>query len=497
MTLRFAILCGGGGTRLWPASREAQPKQFLPLGAPQSLVVQTLQRLLDGGATQQPQHDVVLISNASMAHRLALELEREHLGYLASNLIAEPARRNTGPAIALAAAVLCNDHAATDDDLLVVLPADHQLGHCAHFVADLQTAAQQAQQLGVIATLGVPPTHPDTGFGYIELDAPPSNAVAYKARRFVEKPDLATAEAYLSSGRFLWNAGIFVLSIATLKQALHRHAPSLASLLACSTGDALQRFATLPAISFDYAVMEHADHVVVVPCRSTWSDVGSWDSVYDLLPKDAEANALSEPNTTVLVDTQGCLVWQQPGSQRRLALVGLSDCCVVDTPDATLVVRRGASQQVKQVVDALHQQACPTLQQPAVELTAWGSISPIVGPNALAAKAPSAWLWTLAPCDTPLRLQLHSSLAAHAWASCLQPETVPAPVLELNHQPVSLPGLMQLDGQLSPHTLTVAPHQHPLQLLWLGQSPHVLAASMATPLLEAKAPQQQHAVGAV
>lgn len=367
--MKYIILCGGGGTRLWPLSRSRWPKQFLSLGDEQSLMCQTIGRILPEDGRARHQQNVYIVSNTQLYSLVQEDLARNGLEAIQPNVLAEPLRRNTAPAIALAAQYIAEQDDVTEDDVLVILPADHQIANESRFREHLYQAEALAKQ-GYIATLGVPPSHPETGYGYIEVQETYSQCDWLPVKRFVEKPDLDTAQRYVDSQRFLWNAGIFVLSIRTLMTALKAHAPHIDQLLAKGYHQALAEFASMPDISFDYAVMEHAQKVAVVPMRTDWSDVGSWDSVYEIHDKDVHENVLLQPDTTFMVDSKHCMVWNTSG--RNIALVGMQNCLVVDTPDALLISAQGHTQQVKSVVCELERRENPAAQSPVTESLWWG-----------------------------------------------------------------------------------------------------------------------------
>jgi mannose-1-phosphate guanylyltransferase len=277
---------------------------------------------------------------------------------LAENVLVEPAARNTAPCIGWATRTIRARHG---DARLVVLPADHFVPDAEHFRRDLGLALEAARG-GNIVLLGLVPTRPETGYGYIErgaaLDADAASSVdgglgqVHAVARFVEKPDHARALAYLAGGRHLWNAGIFVFDAAAMDDAIRRHLPALAEGL--DRLDAAPRalaelYPTLPSISIDYGVMEREPGIRVIPVRFPWSDVGSWDAAYEEAPKDADGNALL--GDALAHGTRGTLVDARSG--RVVAVVGVEDLVVVDTPDAVLVARRGQTQDVKHVVGAL------------------------------------------------------------------------------------------------------------------------------------------------
>lgn len=348
------ILAGGAGTRFWPASRSLRPKQLLPLVGEAPLLLETARRVLPmcGG------WDRILVGTG----RHLVAPTAEILPDLPpSGVLAEPVPRNTAPCIAWAAARVCRVH---PDAVVMVLPSDHHIGDLGRFRKALALAVDAAAT-GVITTIGIKPTHPETGFGYIELapeKAPPAPS-ALSVRRFVEKPDRARAEAFLAGGNHLWNAGMFFFRARDMMAALRKHQPALAegvTALAEAAGTegeaaALDRiFPTLPSVSIDFGLMEHLDELAVIPGDFGWSDLGSWQSAWELAPHDEAGN--SAPAGTVFVDARDNHVvdLRAPSAKKRvLALVGVQDLVVVETDDAILVVPRERSQDVKAVVEAL------------------------------------------------------------------------------------------------------------------------------------------------
>ena len=348
------ILAGGAGTRFWPASRAGRPKQLLPLLGGDALVLETARRVLPltGGWER-----VLIGSGRHLAAPTAALL-----GELpAQNLLVEPVPRNTAPCIAWAAARVAR---LDPDAVVMVLPSDHHIVDLPRFREALELAVATAAT-GVITTIGIRPTHPETGYGYIEIDAEaaPHAPGALAVRRFVEKPDRARAEQFLASGNFLWNAGMFFFRARDMMAALRAHLPALAdgveALAAAegteAEGEALDRiFPALPAVSIDVGVMEHLDRLAVIPGDFGWSDLGSWHSAWELAAKDAQGNAA--PGGTVLVDARNNQVVDlrtAATAKRVMALVGVDDLVVVETDDAILVVPRSRAQDVKLVVEAL------------------------------------------------------------------------------------------------------------------------------------------------
>ena len=344
------ILSGGSGTRLWPLSRDARPKQFLPLVGDRSLFQQAVLRTR--GVTIAVLEPLVVCNEA---HRFIVAEQLRELGSHPSAVVLEPAGRNTAPAVAVAALIAQRTAAAGGTDpLLLVLPADHLVRDVAAFAAAVDAAAAAATA-GHLVTFGIVPDRPETGYGYLKRGADRGRWSLLE--RFVEKPDLATAERYVASGQYLWNSGMFVLGAGAYLRELERHAPAM--LAACreavktaSVDADFTRlgaaFAAGPADSIDYAVMEKTDHAAVVPLDAGWNDVGSWSALYDVLDKDSAGNvAVGDAIVEQCRDTYVL------SSSRTVAAVGLTNVVVVETPDAVLVIARDAAQSVKKVVDRL------------------------------------------------------------------------------------------------------------------------------------------------
>ena len=341
------ILSGGSGTRLWPLSRKNLPKQFLPLAGDSSLFQQTVARTRGLAGAAAP---VVVCSED---HRFLVAEQLLELKVGGASIMLEPIPRNTAPAIALAALqALSRDPDAT----LLVLPADHLIGDEESFRNAVANALPVAQQ-GWLVTFGIRPEGPETGFGYIRR----GDAItgAYEVARFVEKPDAATAQAYLEDGGYDWNSGMFLFRASRYMEELQRHAPAIASAVRSAFETATvdldfvrldkEVFLATPEDSIDYAVMEKTDRAAVVPVSCGWSDIGSWAALWSAAEKDVDGNRLE--GDVIAIDSYNCLI--RSGDRRLIAAIGVSDLVVVDTPDATLVAPRDRSQDVKRLVDQL------------------------------------------------------------------------------------------------------------------------------------------------
>ncbi|MBS3947122.1 MAG: mannose-1-phosphate guanylyltransferase/mannose-6-phosphate isomerase [Dethiobacter sp.] len=356
------ILCGGTGTRLWPLSRAGFPKQFLCLTGAQSLFQQAATRLMGLGADDIHLADPYIVTGEE--HRfLALEQLREaHIRPGA--MLLEPAGRNTAPALTLAALAATQNGA---DPVLVVTPADQTVADAEAFTQVLQQAILQAAS-GAIVVLGITPDRPETGYGYIQAQTEGSQP-AMLVQRFVEKPNAATAQQYLQQGGYYWNAGMFVLKASVWLQALGTFRPDIlqatreawgkrstdSSLPSSFIRPDKEAFCAIPSDSIDYAVMEHApgsDFAVrMLALNAGWSDLGAWDAVWNVLPKDAHGNA--HVGDVLTHNSRNTLVH---ASSRLVSLVGVDNLVVIETPDAVLVADQTRCQDVKHIVNALQQQ---------------------------------------------------------------------------------------------------------------------------------------------
>ena len=355
------ILCGGSGTRLWPLSRTGFPKQFLCLTGNESLFQQAAQRLAALGNDRIQVAAPVIVSGED--HRFLASEQLREVGIALGTALLEPMGRNTAPALTLAALAAVQNG---QDPVLVVTPADQTIADASAFTAAVQQAIAQAAE-GHIVILGVTPDKPETGYGYIKAARhceERSDAAIHPltVQAFVEKPNQSTAEAYIKEGGYFWNAGMFVLRASVWLKALQTFRPDIAQ--ACQTAWSAKKqdaqfirpgkeeFSAIPAESVDYAVMEHcpgsAVPIQMVPLDAGWSDLGAWDALWNVLPKDAQGNA--HTGDVLATDSHNTLVY---ASSRLVSLVGVSDVVVIETADAVLVADKSRSQDVKHIVAQL------------------------------------------------------------------------------------------------------------------------------------------------
>ena len=356
MLVQPVVLSGGSGTRLWPLSREKYPKQLLPLIGEDSLLQATVRRV-EGIADVQLAAPMV-VSNEEYRFVIAEQLR---LMGKPGSIVLEPIGRNTAPALTLAALAAMREGA---DPILLVMPADHVILDVPAFQAVVRQGAALADE-GIVVTFGIAPDSPETGYGYIQTGAALGKGNACKIGRFVEKPDLATAQSYVDAGTYLWNSGLFMMRASIWLSAIGVCRADI--LAACREawehgsvdGEFLRvntaAFANCPKDSIDYAVMEHiaAGKLdlplgVVIPLSAGWSDVGAWDALWKVLPKDGDGNVVQGD-----VFLQGCRNSLVISGSRLVACIGVDDLIVVETPDALLISHKDKTQEVKQVVDRL------------------------------------------------------------------------------------------------------------------------------------------------
>ncbi len=396
------ILAGGSGTRLWPASRLMYPKQFLPLTGENTMLQETVLRLT---GVDDLTDDVLVICNE--AHRFLVAEQLREIG-IGAKIVLEPEGRNTAPAVALAA-LMIEDDAQADSPLLLVLPADHVVSDVVAFHMAV-AAGKAAAQAGKLVTFGVVPNRAETGYGYICAET--DGAAASPIRAFVEKPNLSTANAYLESGDYFWNSGMFMFSTESYVKALREHAPKI--LVACRTSVENSTFDTdfirpdkaaflgCPSDSIDYAVMEKTRSAVMVPLDAGWSDVGSWAALHDLTKSGDHGNTLIGD-----VVVQDCRNSYIRGESRLVAAVGLEDVVVVETKDSVLVTTKDRSQDVKHIVEGLIKSDRDEAKLHRQVFRPWGSYDNIDGDDGFQVKR------LIVNPGAVLSLQKHARRAEH------------------------------------------------------------------------------------
>ncbi|MDQ3040271.1 MAG: mannose-1-phosphate guanylyltransferase/mannose-6-phosphate isomerase [Pseudomonadota bacterium] len=349
--LQVVLLSGGSGTRLWPLSREAYPKQFLALAGDDTMLQATWRRVAALA-------DMAPIVVAGEDHRFLVAEQLRQMGAPRPAIVLEPLGRNTAPAIAAAAMQAMQ---TGEDPLLLVLPSDHVVREEAAFRAAVQQA-KPAAEAGALVTFGIVPDAPETGFGYIEADkkAAENDDGVRRVSRFVEKPDAVTAQAYVDAGSYYWNSGMFLFRASRYLEELQRFRPDIVAGVrtafeaAQRDGDFIRldkdAFAACPADSIDYAVMEKTAMASVLPVDIGWNDVGSWSALWDVSEQDADGNACH--GDVIAIDSRNSFAY----ARRLVALVGVDDLVVVETDDAVLVARKDKVQQVKDVVAQLKAQ---------------------------------------------------------------------------------------------------------------------------------------------
>lgn len=355
--MKIIILAGGGGTRLFPLSRDCYPKQFLHVIDNKSLLAQTIERFL--GLVEAK--DIIIVTNERYIFHVQAELKT--INAQEAHIITEPMGKNTAPAIALAQSY-CQDVLECDnDEILFVSPSDHLIKPIDAF-QDLIKNAQDVAKDNII-TLGIKPTKPEIGYGYIEAEK--NNNLAKKVISFKEKPDLVTAKEYIASGNYYWNGGMFMFSIATMQAELIKYMPAIIDITQNGYQYIVDNFADMPDISIDYAVAEKSQKMMMIPMENIyWNDIGSFDAIAEVL-SDKDKNVFKGD-----ILAENCIDTMIIGDNRLIAGIDLENLMIIDTPDALLVAKKGESQKVKNIVNKLKQNKRKEAKENVTMYRSWG-----------------------------------------------------------------------------------------------------------------------------
>ena len=337
--LKVIILAGGGGSRLFPLSRKSYPKQFLKLEDDMSLLAHTVRRFLPIVRAE----DIVVVTNQQYLYHVKNELAECQAEQ--AHIILEPQARNTAPAIGLALAFCQSELSCEKQEVMVVAAADHVIRPQQEFEKCICRGADVAGE-GNLITFGIPATAPETGYGYIEAGEPVG--AAFEVKSFKEKPVTSVAEQYVRAGNYYWNSGMFAFSLGFMLEEIETYQPEISKAIAEGFAYMQENFAKLPEISIDYAIVEHSKKVKMVPLTCYWNDIGSWDAMYDIMPKDDNGNAVQ--GDVLALECQNSLIM---GRDRLIAGIGLDDLLLVETDDVIVVAKKGESQKVKNVVEKL------------------------------------------------------------------------------------------------------------------------------------------------
>lgn len=364
------ILCGGSGTRLWPLSRENSPKQFLPIYDETPLLQNTIDRALKCSNAKAEQ--VITVTGDNIKKQTLFQYA-DFEPDAVNHLLAEPMARNTAPAVAYAAMHAQKNFG--DDAILWVLPADHFVKDMGALKSALMEAVEAAKQ-GHLVTFGMQPDRAETGYGYIRAGEKISgDGRTCHIDQFVEKPDLETAQQYMESGDFLWNSGMFVFSVKTIIESYDKHCPAIMEPIRNSYGRLMgsktihpEVYANLPSMPFDIAIMEKTDKAAVIPCNIGWSDVGTWESVWEIKEKNKDGNVLE--GRVSAVNTKDCLI---RSSSMLVATIGVQNLAIIENGDSILIADKTDSMSMKTLVTALKNEKAPETIDPTSERRPWGN----------------------------------------------------------------------------------------------------------------------------
>jgi mannose-1-phosphate guanylyltransferase/mannose-6-phosphate isomerase len=333
--MKVLILAGGSGSRLWPLSTEALPKPFIRLDGKLSLLQKTVLRFAGAPLIS----DIAIVTHDALASTVHSQLEEMAVQ---CHVLTEPHKKNTGPAISLGVNFLQTVCKASDQEPILVAPSDHLMEQEPPFLRFVERV-QPAVQQGRIVLFGIRPTRPDTGYGYIRIDKPLDDWT-YSTHSFIEKPDLARATQFIESPMYYWNAGIFLFTPETFKNELVAHCPALLPVATDPLAKVLKNYDALPTLSIDYALMERSKRIALCPLPLQWSDIGSWESLYEAMEKDPNQNV--KIGHIVDIDTKRTLIFAK---NQLIVAIGLEDLLIAETDGAILISKRGHSHKVKQI----------------------------------------------------------------------------------------------------------------------------------------------------